>query len=147
MSGAEAIASLALGAAAIVSLFNTCIDCFNIVITARDFNQSYEVLCADLALQRLRFCLWGESVGLTSRNADEVPICHAGLDHPAVKPTVKQALRAIQLLLTDTDQLRSRFRSPSAGQQAPSHILSLFRETFTGSGRTRDQIRRKIWRA
>ena len=57
MSGAEGIAGLAISAIGITALFTTCIDAFHIVITAREFGQDYGVLCADTALQRLRFCL------------------------------------------------------------------------------------------
>lgn len=72
MSGAEGIAGLAVSAIGLTALFTTCIDAFNIVITAPDFGYDYEVLCADLALQRLRLCLWGEAVGLVTRDSADI---------------------------------------------------------------------------
>ena len=69
MSGvAEGIAGLTLSTVSIAALFTTCIDCFNIVAAAKDFGHDYELLCTALAIQKLRLLLWGESVGLASRN-------------------------------------------------------------------------------
>lgn len=67
MSGAEGVAGLALSAVSIASLFTSCIDCFNIVVTAKDFGRDYKLLCTALSIQKLRLFLWGESVGLVSR--------------------------------------------------------------------------------
>ena len=68
MSGAaEGVAGLALSAISVAALFTTCIDCFNIIVNARDFSVDYELLCTELSLQKLRLFLWGESVGLASR--------------------------------------------------------------------------------
>jgi hypothetical protein len=98
------------------------------VIKAREFGQEYEVLCADLALQRLRFCLWGESVGLTSRDASTIPVRNPGLDDPAIQPTLARTLQAIQWLLTETDASRDRFALPLQGSSSKG--LRLFRSTF-----------------
>jgi hypothetical protein len=136
MSGvAEGVAGLTLSAVSVASLFTACIDCFNIVIKAREFGQDYEILCADLALQRLRFCLWGESVGLASRDASRLPVRNPGLDDPGIQPTVTQTLQAIQWLLTQTDASRDRFALPSRGSS--TRRLSLFRTTF-------DQFRTRV---
>lgn len=59
---------LAIGAIGLTALFTNYIDTFNTVITAREFGREYEIICADLALQRLRFCLWGETLGLVFRD-------------------------------------------------------------------------------
>jgi hypothetical protein len=65
---AEGIAGLALSAVSVAALFTTCVDCFNIVVSAREFGRDYELLCTELSLQKLRLFLWGESVGLASRH-------------------------------------------------------------------------------
>ena len=110
MAGAaEGIAGLALSAVSVAALFTTCIECFDIVIRAREFGYDYQILCADLDLQRLRFCLWGESVGLTSHDTAVRPVPITGLDHPTIHGPVARALQAIQLLLQKTDDARERF--------------------------------------
>ena len=69
MSGvAEGLAGLTLSAISVAALFSTCIECFNVVAAARDFGHDYELLCTALAIQKLRLFLWGESIGLASRN-------------------------------------------------------------------------------
>lgn len=126
MSGAEAIAGLAIGAVGLTALFTTCIDAFHIVITAHEFGEDYEVLCADLAIQRLRFCLWGETVGLVSRGSNTPPSPLPALGDPEIKPTVTQALQAIQYLLQEASRVRDQFSStPRSSRQ-----LTLFRDTF-----------------
>lgn len=78
MSGvAEGVAGLTLSAVSIAALFTTCVDCFNIVVSARDFGREYELLCTELALQKLRLFLWGESVGLASRQGKALSMCHS----------------------------------------------------------------------
>lgn len=68
MSGAaEGIAGLTLSAVSVTALFITCIECYSLVVAAREFGEDYELLCTELSLQKLRFFLWGESVGLASR--------------------------------------------------------------------------------
>ena len=126
MSGAEAIAGLAIGAVGLTALFTTCIDAFHIVLTAHEFGEDYEVLCADLAIQRLRFCLWGETVGLVSRGSLTPPSPLPALEDPEIKPTVMQALQAIQYLLREANRVRDRFSFlPRSSRQ-----LTLFRDTF-----------------
>lgn len=73
MSGAEGIAGLALSAVSVAALFTSCIDCFNIVVAAKDFGRDYELLCTALSIQKLRLFLWGESVGLASRQGTFIP--------------------------------------------------------------------------
>ncbi len=126
MSGAEAIAGLAIGAVGLTALFTTCIDAFHIVLSAHEFGEDYEVLCADLAIQRLRFCLWGETVGLVSRGSLTPPNPLPALGDPVIKPTVIQALQAIQYLLQEANRVRDQFSStPRSSRQ-----LTLFRDTF-----------------
>ena len=110
MSGvAEGIAGLALSAVSVAALFTTCIECFDIVIKAKDFDFDFQILCADLDIQRLCFRLWGESVGLASRPGATVrPVPNPGLDDPTIYGPVVRALQAIKLLLQKTDEARER---------------------------------------
>jgi len=139
MSGAEGIAGLAISAIGIAALFKTCIDAFHIVITAQEFGQDFEVLCTDLDLQRLRFCLWGETVGLVSRDPARRPVGLPGLDDPEIKPTLTRTLRAILFLLKDADHSRDQYSS----QPRSSRGLSLFRDTFNQFGLRADRNRKK----
>ena len=117
---------LAIGAIGLTALFTTCIDTFNIVITAREFGRDYEIICADLALQRLRFCLWGETVGLVSRDPATPLVQHAGLNDDQVRCTLAQALQAILFLLQETERFRDRFSL----RQRSSLGLNIFSQTY-----------------
>lgn len=117
---------LAIGAISLTALFTTCINTFNIVITVREFGRDYEIICADLALQRLRFCLWGETLGLVSRDAAAPLVQHAGLNDDQVRSTLTQALQAIIFLLQETERFRDRFSL----RQRSSLGLNIFSQTY-----------------
>lgn len=133
MSGAaEGIAGLALSAVSVAALFTTCIDCYSLVVAAREFGEDYELLCTELSLQKLRFFLWGESVGLASRTLDAQPRPNPGLDDPAIQPTVVRTLNAIKNLLSETQEfdVRYGFKAEEPSNGSSSRGLSIFRGTF-----------------
>ena len=120
----------------LAALFSTCLDCFDIVVTcdcfeiagkARDLTLEFQELCADLDLQRLRFCLWGESLGLASRDRVEQSTYHAGLTDPIVNSTLSHALRAIMLLLKQAGEEREYSETKDSALKS----LQIFRDTFT----------------
>ena len=133
MSGAaEGIAGLALSAVSVATLFTTCIDCYSLVVAAREFGKDYELLCTELSLQKLRFFLWGESVGLASRIPDAQLRPNPGLDDPVIQPTVIRTLEAIRNLLSETQEfdIRYGFKAEESATSSSSRGLSIFKGTF-----------------
>jgi small GTP-binding protein len=133
MSGAaEGIAGLALSAVSVAALFTTCIECYSLVVAAREFGEDYELLCTELSLQKLRFFLWGESVGLASRIPDVQPRPNPGLDDPVIQPTVIRTLEAIKNLLSETQEFDTRygFKAEESAAGPSSRGLSIFKGTF-----------------
>jgi hypothetical protein len=133
MSGAaEGIAGLALSAVSVAALFTTCIDCYSLVVAAREFGKDYELLCTELSLQKLRFFLWGESVGLASRIPDAQLRPNPGLDDPVIQPTVIRTLEAIRDLLSETQEfdIRYGFKAEESATSSSSRGLSIFKGTF-----------------
>lgn len=133
MSGAaEGIAGLALSAVSVASLFTACIDCYNLIVAARDFGHDYELHCAQLELQKLRFFLWGESVGLAAREPNGQPRPNLGLYDPFIQPILIRTLGAIKSLLSETQEFDERygFRSEQSIPEPGSRGLSIFRATF-----------------
>jgi Prion-inhibition and propagation len=133
MSGAaEGIAGLALSAVSVAALFTTCIDCYSLVVAAREFGKDYELLCTELSLQKLRFFLWGESVGLASRIPDAQLKANPGLDDPVIQPTVIRTLEAIRDLLSETQEfdIRYGFKAEESATSSSSRGLSIFKGTF-----------------
>ena len=130
---AEAV-GLALGAISIGSLFTTCIECFDIVIGAKTFSITYELLCAQLELEHLRFLTWGQSVGLISApNAPRKQQRNAGLDQPHVQPVIRKHLLCIKHLLEEAAKLNARYATADEGGNAIAEVgtkLRLFEHTY-----------------
>jgi hypothetical protein len=132
MSGAaEGIAGLALSAISIAALFQTCVDCYSLVVAAKEFGKNHELLCTELSLQKLRFFLWGESVGLATRSPRSPPQPNPGLEDPIRRATIIRTLNAIKALLSETQEMDDKYGF-KADEYSPSSSrgLSIFRATF-----------------
>ena len=55
---------LGVGAVALAGLFSTCLECFDYVDTAKNFERDSEILVGKLLIQRTRLRRWGELLGL-----------------------------------------------------------------------------------
>lgn len=98
--------SLSIGVVALASLFSTCVECFDLLDAGRGFERDYELLIIQLQLEKTRLLDWGQSVGLLQTEGLQRPV---DLDSPILRPVVEQALNAIRLLWTESDQLISRY--------------------------------------
>jgi hypothetical protein len=97
---AEGIAGLALSAVSVAALFTTCIQCFDTVIAGKNFSEDCEQLFAIFAIQRTRFGLWGESVGLIPNPNDGRCLPYNdNIDRRDIRPRVESILNNIRLLL------------------------------------------------
>lgn len=99
---------MALGVAA---LFSTCVEAFDIVVSAKECTQEYEELSALLGIQQLRFGLWGQLVGLPSGFDDHQPPIpyNTKLDLPHVRPRIERALDNIRNLLRKVAAVDGRY--------------------------------------
>ncbi|KFZ17767.1 hypothetical protein V502_04416 [Pseudogymnoascus sp. VKM F-4520 (FW-2644)] len=106
------VAGLALG---VLALFSTCVEAFNIVVSTKECSQDYEELSALLGLQRLRFEIWGESVGLPSGRFNSQPKIpyNSSLDLPQVRPDIQRALENIRQLLGSVTTIDGRYGATS----------------------------------
>jgi hypothetical protein len=73
---------------------------------ARSFGRDYEILSTRFDVRKARFLQWGDGVGLLNE-AEEGR--HPDLDSPAIRPAVKQVLHCIKMLLTETENLKSKY--------------------------------------
>lgn len=101
-------ASLAIGIAA---LFNTCVEGFKIISAAQGFAKDFEILSASFQQQRLRFLLWGESVGLVSHDNTVARPYLQNLDAEHIRPTILGSLSSVQHLLQCFEKYACRYRS------------------------------------
>jgi hypothetical protein len=104
--------SLSVSVVALVSLFDTALDCFKRVKVAKSFGSDYQTYVLRLQNLRLRFSRWGEAVGLGKQLT--------GVDQPTTcalsESEVKQAeavVGHIIRLFSDTDGLAAKY----AGKQ------------------------------
>ncbi|KAI4178721.1 MAG: hypothetical protein LQ346_007353 [Caloplaca aetnensis] len=107
--------SLSIGAVALVSVFTTCVECFEYIDATKSCGRDLELLAIKFAIEKTRFLIWGESVGLSS-NDDKAR--STKLDSPLCRPIVEQTLNCIRLLFTDTHELSERYGlKPSDSQE------------------------------
>ncbi|KUJ14769.1 uncharacterized protein LY89DRAFT_122019 [Mollisia scopiformis] len=135
MSGAaEGIAGLALSAVSVAALFTTCIECFDIVVAGKNFSEDYEQLCTLFSLQRVRFGLWGESVGLIPSPHDGRKVRYnKNLDRSDIRPGLDRTLHNIKSLLDQASQVDDRYgnKSPPPGWDlSTSRGLNVFKTSF-----------------
>jgi len=152
MSGAaEGIAGLALSAVSVAALFTTCIECFDIVVAGKNFSEDYEQLCAlvsgicslynncaylvQFSLQRARFGLWGESVGLVPNpNNGQRLRYDKNLDRPDIRPGVERILNNIKSLLDEAGRVDDRYglssNAPQGSEVSTSKGLDIFKGSF-----------------
>jgi len=153
MSGAaEGIAGLALSAVSVAALFTTCIECFDIVVAGKNFSEDYEQLCAlvreawlclcgscvdekQFSLQRARFGLWGESVGLIPNPNDGRRLRYdKNLDRRDIRPGVERILNNIKSLLDEAGRVDERYGvkadPPPGCEVSTSRGLDIFKGSF-----------------
>ncbi|KAH7309219.1 prion-inhibition and propagation-domain-containing protein [Stachybotrys elegans] len=132
------VAGLVLGALGIAGLFTACIENFDIIVRARECSEEFELLCTQLALQRLRLVIWGETLGLVpAPNGGAVPYNRA-LERKDIRPVVETSLHQLKLLLCKADVINGRYALPEeeatvAQKQlagTSSHGMDIFRESF-----------------
>ncbi|KAH9223333.1 prion-inhibition and propagation, helo domain-containing protein, partial [Leptodontidium sp. 2 PMI_412] len=100
---------LVLGVIGVSGLYSACIEGFDIVVSGRHFSDDYEQLCALFSLQRARFGLWGESVGLVPNPRGQRLHYDRSLDRPDIKEGVERILHNIRTLLGESGQIDGRY--------------------------------------
>ena len=100
--------SLSVSVVALVSLFDTALDCFKRVKVAKSFGTDYQTYLLRLQNLRLRFSRWGEAVGLGKQST--------AVDQPTTsvlsESEVKQAeavVGHIIRLFSDTEGLAAKY--------------------------------------
>ncbi|KAH8848001.1 hypothetical protein MCOR27_010961 [Pyricularia oryzae] len=138
---------LALGVLGVAGLFKSCIDNFDIVVRAKNFGEDFDLLCTQLALQRLRLVLWGESLGLVaSPQGDNTPY-NIGLDRPDIKVVIEPSLDHLRRLLERASVVTDRFALSNAVDSSPGS-MSLFRDRFDAFRRRMhaNQKQNSVWK-
>ncbi|KAL8711472.1 MAG: hypothetical protein Q9220_004130 [cf. Caloplaca sp. 1 TL-2023] len=104
MVGLEPV-SLGVGTVALVSLFTTCVECFEYIDAAKSYGRDVEVSTVLFAHQRSRFLIWGESVGIFPGTPPQLQ----PLESYHFSPIIEQTLHCICRLFDDADGLRTHY--------------------------------------
>ncbi|KAI1336379.1 hypothetical protein F5Y15DRAFT_418922 [Xylariaceae sp. FL0016] len=97
-------AGLVLGAVTLLSTFKDCIDLFSCISAAKSIGHDFEVLNAQLDIEKTLFLQWAERVRLLEPNNHD-----PRLGNPAINNAVSRILTTIQLVLSQSTDLQQRY--------------------------------------
>ncbi|KAK3369520.1 prion-inhibition and propagation-domain-containing protein, partial [Lasiosphaeria ovina] len=129
------VAGLVVGVLGIAGLFSSCVENFDIVVKARGFGEDYDLLCTQLSLQRVRFILWGETLGIVPGSSTPY---NDRLNDDNIRPAIESTLHHLRSLCQKADLVTGRYdlqdsvaaQALEDAQPASSVGLIIFRERF-----------------
>ena len=90
-------------AASLITLFSTCVQCFECFQAARSFPRKFDLLLVKLDVEKVRLIAWGDAVGLLGPGSEE------RVSRIRDIPVVERSLREIKALLDDAQRLREKY--------------------------------------
>lgn len=97
----------------VAGLFSACLECLDLVDSARNYEHESEVLIAKLDIQRVRLQIWGDLVGLgSSQNAEDLELLGRQ------EFGVKRCLEGIRRTLTHSGDSDHEVRPCASGDRA-----------------------------
>ncbi|KAK1757885.1 hypothetical protein QBC47DRAFT_459326 [Echria macrotheca] len=114
-------AGLALGILGIAGLFKSCVENFDIIVSARNFGEEFDLICTQ------------------------------AIDRPDIRPTVEKALNHLCSLLAKADVITERYELKEEETQierSSSNGLAIFRQKFESFRRSirRNQKQKSTWK-
>ncbi|KDN63884.1 hypothetical protein CSUB01_08370 [Colletotrichum sublineola] len=136
-------AGLAIGAAALMTLFKTCLELCDTIESGRRYGSDLEVLTTKVGIERVRLLLWGDSVGLYGLNmgaggqSAAPAVVDPRLQDPRVARAVCDILGCMRQLFEDTGSMTRRYglQSAQAADEASTGslgnaLVTTFRRTY-----------------
>src|SRR4051794_14653357 len=77
------------------SLFSTCVECFEYMKTAQNYDEAIEILLVKLDLEKTRLLIWGNAVGILKKS-DEGRAKELG--DPSIGNLIESCLERIKSL-------------------------------------------------
>lgn len=100
------VTGLTIGVVALAGLCSTCLEAFSLIGIAKNFSVDSEILCIKLDIEKTRLLQWAEGVGLV---ADDQREQNVSLPSPHIQPQLERILTAVKLLLTQSDDLCTKY--------------------------------------
>ncbi|KFA71247.1 hypothetical protein S40288_07795 [Stachybotrys chartarum IBT 40288] len=88
----------------VAGIFTACIDAFSYFKLYQNATRDIEVVLLKLDIEKARLLIWGENVGILSAHHR-----NSQLLNERIAELIKEILRQIQELLTDSDKLRTSY--------------------------------------
>ncbi|KAL1914536.1 uncharacterized protein VTP21DRAFT_8161 [Calcarisporiella thermophila] len=135
-------AGFVFSAISMVTLWNNCVQAFDIIVQSRHYGMDYEIARVKLEVERTRLLTWGETVGLSNvqlGQPDPDLVIDSRLNRPEMWHTVMQLLGCIQHVFNDTNLLQKKYglkQEPTSNIYDPSlpektrHLLAEDRSQF-----------------
>ena len=111
-------AGMVVGVAGLAGLFSTCLEGFSLIQSIRSHGRDYEILQTKLDVEKTRILQWGDAVGILSsdpRYRSQI------LDLSQIQPTIEKVLHCITMILTNADELRSKYGIRDDNQENDSN--------------------------
>ena len=94
----------AIGAAAsLITLFTTCVQCFEYFQAARSFHEKYDLLLVKLDVEKTKLLAWGDAMGILDPENED------GVSKIRDIPIIMRLLEKIRGLLDNANDLREKY--------------------------------------
>ncbi|KAH7395652.1 hypothetical protein BKA64DRAFT_63707 [Cadophora sp. MPI-SDFR-AT-0126] len=117
----------------LLALFTSCIESFDVAVEDGNLSEEYEQLCTLFSLQRVRFGLWGESVGLIPNDNGGPKLRYdKKLDRSDIGTLVLRILKNIKSMLDEAERIGKSAGLDTAAVPplAPSRGLEVFKQPY-----------------
>src|ERR1700677_4967486 len=107
---AATIAGLSTGSIGLsITLYRTTLDLYSVFTTASSLGQDAQVLQAQLLIQDTLFKRWGDGLGLTKTNIDDVDERLKSDGEGTLLQAVIVGLSSVRKVLSDTEKLQKSY--------------------------------------
>ncbi|KAL1735710.1 prion-inhibition and propagation, helo domain-containing protein [Schizophyllum commune] len=136
-------AGLVVGVISLASLWEACMQVFDVVVTAQRYSWDCEVARVKLGIERARLALWGQTVGFTDSRrggtmtltsthdarviSQPAPRQHPRLKNPQVANVIRDSLGCLHHLFEKIETLQRRYalhHDTGRSSSASTHDLS-----------------------
>jgi Prion-inhibition and propagation len=119
------IIGLSASAAALATLFSTCVECFEYFRAGQSLEPDLDTVLAKLDIEKTRLLIWGNHIGILNATTEGR---HAALQNEQILASLCTCLKQIESLLSSTEQIGLKYGMRDAGPtertRPPTPVLS-----------------------